>query len=559
MAIIKGQITLNEVELIEISGDPSISGGTPSPKGSLALDDTGKLWVKTGDLDTDWGSAGSGTVYADDVLIRNTYGAPTDSLNVQDWLDSIWSVGVITGGNITDNGNGTVNISSATAILRQMHSVSIVRSGSVATVTQTAHGYEDGDYIYIEGANQSEYNGTYTIYSVTANTYSYTISGTPVTPATGTIYATNDHDSLIPSLVPAITNLSLVDNKTNYIYATQDGGATFSSTTSFTVLGVSNKALIYTIARQGNTLYIIDERSTNVDAIRKTKARSLETETFKVVLGGSILGDAGTRHISVTAGAFYHGIQKISHNAFNTSTGDVFRYCYRNGSGGWTYTTGNTQISNSQYDNGTGTLHNLSGQNYGVFWVYMMNNEPSSLLVQYGQNNYSNVAAAQAALVPTPPDIVLGVGVLLGRIIIRQGASTFETVDLAVVTTFQPTVASNHENLAGLLGGAANDHQHLTTAQLAIVDATSGVNTGDQTSVSGNSGTTTAALGLKTATTTVAISTAAAPTAGQVLTAISTTAATWQTPSGGVINYQIDGGVASSVYGGTTGLDGGGA
>jgi hypothetical protein len=43
----------------------------------------------------------------------------------------------------------------------------------------------------------------------------------------------------------------------------------------------------------------------------------------------------------------------------------------------------------------------------------------------------------------------------------------------------------------------------------------------------------TAALGLKTATTTVAVSSATAPTSGQVLTATSSTAATWQTPSGG--------------------------
>lgn len=60
MAIIKGQITINEVSVIEISGDPSISGGTQCPIGSLALDDTGKLWIKKGLLDTDWEVAGSG-------------------------------------------------------------------------------------------------------------------------------------------------------------------------------------------------------------------------------------------------------------------------------------------------------------------------------------------------------------------------------------------------------------------------------------------------------------------------------------------------------------------
>ena len=56
----------------------------------------------------------------------------------------------------------------------------------------------------------------------------------------------------------------------------------------------------------------------------------------------------------------------------------------------------------------------------------------------------------------------------------------------------------------------------------------SGSNTGDQTSVSGNSGSTDA---LKSATTTINVVSATAPTIGQVLTATSSTAATWQTPS----------------------------
>lgn len=59
MATIKGAITLNEVTILEITGDPSISGGTPAPRGSIALDDTGKQWVKFGTLDTDWQQAGT--------------------------------------------------------------------------------------------------------------------------------------------------------------------------------------------------------------------------------------------------------------------------------------------------------------------------------------------------------------------------------------------------------------------------------------------------------------------------------------------------------------------
>lgn len=69
-------------------------------------------------------------------------------------------------------------------------SVSITRSGSTATVTHTAHNIPDGSKVLIKGANQTEYNGVFTITVINSNSYSYTITGAPATPATGTILAT---------------------------------------------------------------------------------------------------------------------------------------------------------------------------------------------------------------------------------------------------------------------------------------------------------------------------------------------------------------------------------
>lgn len=65
---------------------------------------------------------------------------------------------------------------------------SITRSGSTATVTAaTAHGLATGDSVLIQGADQSEYNIQAVVTKLTATTFTYQVSGTPVTPATGTI------------------------------------------------------------------------------------------------------------------------------------------------------------------------------------------------------------------------------------------------------------------------------------------------------------------------------------------------------------------------------------
>jgi len=69
-------------------------------------------------------------------------------------------------------------------------SVTIARIGTLATVTHTNHGLSNGDKIVIRGVDQSEYYGIHTVSNVTTNTYDYIVSGSPTTPATGTITST---------------------------------------------------------------------------------------------------------------------------------------------------------------------------------------------------------------------------------------------------------------------------------------------------------------------------------------------------------------------------------
>ena len=64
-------------------------------------------------------------------------------------------------------------------------SVSITRSGSTATVTHTAHGLSTNDWIVIRGASQEEYNVAKQITVTGVNSYTFTVTGTPATPATG--------------------------------------------------------------------------------------------------------------------------------------------------------------------------------------------------------------------------------------------------------------------------------------------------------------------------------------------------------------------------------------
>jgi len=61
----------------------------------------------------------------------------------------------------------------------------ITRSGTTATVNHSGHNLSTNDWIHVKGCNQSEYNIVAQVTYVDANNYSYQVSGTPASPATG--------------------------------------------------------------------------------------------------------------------------------------------------------------------------------------------------------------------------------------------------------------------------------------------------------------------------------------------------------------------------------------
>lgn len=80
--------------------------------------------------------------------------------------------------------------SSATISAQTIGITTLTRSGSTATATTTAnHNLATGVSVTIAGASQSEYNITATINVVSNTQFTYTISGSPASPATGTITA----------------------------------------------------------------------------------------------------------------------------------------------------------------------------------------------------------------------------------------------------------------------------------------------------------------------------------------------------------------------------------
>lgn len=79
---------------------------------------------------------------------------------------------------------------SAVALAVSLGATSVTRAGSVVTfLASSAHGLATGQTVTISGAVEVNYNGSFIITVISEFAFTYTITGTPTSPATGTILA----------------------------------------------------------------------------------------------------------------------------------------------------------------------------------------------------------------------------------------------------------------------------------------------------------------------------------------------------------------------------------
>ncbi|MDB4278138.1 hypothetical protein N9917_00910 [Deltaproteobacteria bacterium] len=178
--------------------------------------------------------------------------------------------------------------------------------------------------------------------------------------------------------------------------------------------------------------------------------RLLETETFirSELDGGLLLGESGdgNRYVEVSPGVMWHLLHRIEVSSIDTDPGggaDSFDRWYRDSPSGFVKQVGVTTWDNTQYDDGTGTLATLTGNNFGVQWFYL--DADGDLLSQYGRGEHSNLADAQAESPPgSGPDRAIQSSILIGKIIFRNG----DTTATEVISAFEDDITG---------GGAGGD------------------------------------------------------------------------------------------------------
>ena len=130
---------------------------------------------------------------------------------------------------------------------------------------------------------------------------------------------------------------------------------------------------------------------------------------------------------------------------------DFWTYHYFDGDLGtpaWVEVHGATQISNSQYNDVDTGLANFTANRYGVSWVFM-EIDGQHFHVVYGQGDYKVNEAEEAGVPSSLPNIVTNYCALVAKIILRQGQTTM-TITYPWTTVFTSSLATDHGSLGGL-------------------------------------------------------------------------------------------------------------
>jgi len=171
------------------------------------------------------------------------------------------------------------------ATAQSVSASNLTSSSGIATCTITAHGFSDGDTVTVAGANQSQYNGDQVVTISDANTFTYPIDDTPVSPATGTITATGYTESYFAFVSYAqFANVDLVQHETNgIIYALAPSLFKDDGTPIQFVLHTQNWDNGNNYRKTVNSVRLVGDKVTGTGYIRYSDDDSLTNSSYRPI------------------------------------------------------------------------------------------------------------------------------------------------------------------------------------------------------------------------------------------------------------------------------------
>ena len=387
--------------------------------------------------------------------------------DVQDYINFFGDRTLLTGGGITDNGDGTVAIASLTAWCAISDSETAVgkffdfAGGNTSSLTDMTT-----NYIYLD------YNGgtPQLVLATSILTHGFKLDhihiGTAFRDGTETHFHKPTNFELdLGAKVDMHHQEETLVHRVDGLITTATGTRNLDVTAG----------VLYEGLNRHTSLPFDTSRSGTADLDETNKLHDQDAD-FSV-------NDVG-KHVHNTTDDTYGTITAFVNSGELTLAGDTFpdgneaynidfwTYHYYDGDLGtpaWVEVHGATQISNSQYNDVDTGLVNFTANRYGVSWVFM-EIDGQHFHVVYGQGDYKVNQAEEAGVPSSLPNIVTNYCALIAKIILQQGQTTM-TITYPWTTVFTSSFATDHGSLGGLGDVADHDYALLHNGTRALSGA----------------------------------------------------------------------------------------
>jgi len=251
----------------------------------------------------------------------------------------------------------------------------------------------------------------------------------------------------------AAQTITLSADSDEYIYINSSGVLVKNPSSPDT----KENILLGRVVTDSAVLYI-ENASLNSEHYSNRIDRVFREAIGPIYAHGSLVSENGTRGLNITAGEYYY-----SETEFITSSGTAISWdaFYRSATVGlYTKISGQSTVSNSDYDDGSGTLASIPVNKYAKFTLYILGGGTDKYLLVYPQAYYNTQAEAEGAPLALPPNYVTGAFARVASLVVQQGHVNFlsildERPRIGFASSSTAGGVTAHSALSGL---GANDH-----------------------------------------------------------------------------------------------------
>jgi len=257
--------------------------------------------------------------------------------------------------------------------------------------------------------------------------------------------------------VAGVTNVALTDNSENYIYIDYNAGTPqFAVTvTGSTVKDNENTLIELAEVYRATTVLTITPHCQYASNLGKRLQRFLYQMFSHIRVEGLVLGETGTREITVSQGIVWVKLNPINIGALDTSGTDTFDRWYDN-NGTWTVQSAQTTWDELQWNDIPSGLTTMTNNRHSFQEFYILGD--GKLISVYADAEYVALASAESAPVITSlPDIISEHSTYIGRLIFQKSGATTSIITNPFLVTPSFTSVTDHGNLSGL---GDDDHVH---------------------------------------------------------------------------------------------------